>query len=560
LFLIDKGEIRRNMSKFVVGRLSIKKTILSFFIALLLFLPFIIVHAEQEKSTIQFNTSLETEATNIYKKGWTKRITNGFGKQSNIATRGMAVYNDELYIGTQNVKLTKLFNTINENFLHRISQILPNIIPKILHRTHMFKLIFKFVHYLRSITIRRILHMPVRASEGCEIWKYNYSTDSFLQIVGDNYYTNMKSGFNYSFNCVASVMKEFKGKLYVGTWSTPIGSLKDPHRKGGEIWRYDGNTWEQVIGHNAPYMKGGFGNVNNVAIWSMEVFDEHLYAGTMNWDFSYNGGCEIWRTADGSHWENVVLKGFKPNMTALDRFIGVINTYAWSMVEYQNQLYVGTFNGLYRLISDVGMGCQLWRTSDGKDWNKVNLPNGLTGQSKDGFGESENYGIRKMVVYNKELYVGTAANIVHNKGCEIWKFDGIQWTPIISASIPGIEKTDKRYSGFGNPLNKYVWSMVVTSDNKLWVGTANGKFINLLEPDTEGCEIWCYDGKKWIPMVKEGYNQIPSNGFGNIKNEGARSMIEYPIGSGNIIVGTFKLVSTRLLIPQEGCELWMFIS
>ncbi len=62
-----------------------------------------------------------------------------------------------------------------------------------------------------------------------------------------------------------------------------------------------------------------------------------------------------------------------------------------------------------------------------------------------------------------------------------------------------------------------------------------------------------------MPLVKDGYDQIPSNGFGNINNEGARSMIEYPLGSGNIVVGTFKLVSTRLLIPQEGCDLWMLI-
>jgi len=541
------------------GKTSVMITLISFLIALSFILPNTIVYAEFQKSNIKLNTSLDSESKSIYKNGWVQLIDNGFGKESNLATRGIAIYKNELYIGTQNVKLHKLFNNVNPDVLMKIAHSLPDIVPKILHRTHLFKIIFKFVHYLRSITIRRILHIPVRASNGCEIWKYNYTTNLFQQIVGDNPDAEMKSGFNYSFNCIASVIKEFKGKLYVGTWSTPIGSLKEPRRKGGEIWRYDGSTWEQVVGHNAPLIKGGFGNFNNVAIWTMEEFNGQLYAGTMNWDFSQNGGCEIWRTEDGIHWENVVLKGFKPNMTALDRFIGVTNTYAWSMEVFQNQLYVGTFNGMYRLFTDVGMGCQLWRTSDGKNWSKVSLANDLTGGSKDGFGEPENYGIRKMVVYNNELYVGTAANIVLNKGCEIWKYDGVDWTPIISADVPGIEKTDIEYSGFGNPLNKYVWSMIVSSDNKLWVGTANGKFINLLEPRTEGCEIWYYDGNGWMPAVKDGYDHIPSNGFGNIKNEGARSMIEYPHGSGNIVVGTFKLVSTRLLIPQEGCEIWMHI-
>lgn len=161
-----------------------------------------------------------------------------------------------------------------------------------------------------------------------------------------------------------------------------------------------------------------------------------------------------------------------------------------------------------------------------------------------------------MSVYDNELYVGTAANILLNNGCEIWKYDGIDWTPIISDDVPGVKPNDVEYDGFGNPLNKYAWSMTVSSDNKLWVGTANGKMVNLMEPKSSGCEVWCYDGIEWKSIVKDGDNEKQS-GFGKIINEGARSIIEYPEGSGNIVVGTFKLKSTRLLIPQEGFELWM---
>jgi hypothetical protein len=220
------------------------------------------------------------------------------------------------------------------------------------------------------------------------------------------------------------------------------------------------------------------------------------------------------------------------------------------MEVFQNQLYAGTFNSFYKIIGNEGMGGQLWRTKDGKNWRKVILPNG------DGFGEKENYGIRTMTVYNNELYIGTASNIVLDKGFEIWKYDGLKWEPIISNDKPNVKSTDFEYSGFGNPLNKYAWSMTVTSDGRLWVGTANGKLVNLFEPQTNGCEIWCYDGIKWKPVVKDGNNEIPS-GFGDIKNEGVRSMIEYPQGSGNIVVGTLKIKSTRPLILQEGFELWM---
>ena len=555
------GGLQNEMNKITIfGKRAILKTTMIVIVVLLVIVPSGVVTAHQNEK-LQKTYELKIEKEKFYPPEWRQLTGNGFGNKTNLATRGMAIYKDELYIGTHNVKFPKLLQNIlprASKLLQKLYQLSPNILPKLLHRGPLFRTIFKLVHSLRRCTIRRGLHLAVKPSEGCEIWKYNYTTDELIQIVGNGSITGMKSGFNYTFNCLASVITEFDDKLYVGTWNTPIGSLQNPHRKGCEIWRYDGTTWEQVVGHNAPIMKGGFGNFNNVGISSMEGFNGYLYAGTMNWDPSSYGGCEIWRTQDGVQWEQVVSHGFKQNMSTSDLVAGVTNTYVWSMEIFQNQLYVGTFNSRYRLVCNAGMGCQLWRTDNGKNWCKVNLPTGVTGVYQDGFGEPENYGTRTMVEYNNELYVGTATNLIHGKGCEIWKYDGVNWMPVIGADVPGVKPSDIKYSGFGNPLNKYAWSMTVTSDNKLYVGTANGKIINLIEPKTEGCEIWCYNGIEWMPVVKDAKGEKP-NGFGNIKNEGARSMIEYPVGSGNVVVGTFKLVSNRPFIPQEGCEIWMRI-
>jgi len=497
----------------------------------------------------EFNDLLTLSQGN-YNSKWKQITSNGFGKETNIASRGMEIYNDELYIGTQNNKFPKLFLNTFPELLQVMSQLLPNKLPMFLQMNNRFKVIFRIAHYISVRNMRRILHMVVSRSEGCEIWKYNYSMDKLTQIVGKDSITGMDSGFGYNFNCMAGAIKEFKNKLYVGTASTSIGSLQDPNRKGAEIWRYDGKSWEQVVGHNAPFVKGGFGNSENMAISDLEEFNGYLYAGTMNWDFTEKGGCEVWRTSNGIVWEQVVAQGFRPNMSKTDLEGGITNTYLWRIQVFNNQLYAGTFNSYYRFVGREGMGCQLWSTSDGTSWKKMSLPNG------DGYGDKENYGIRTMVVYNDELYVGTASNIIHDKGFEIWKYDGFKWTPMISDNIDGSKPYDIEYSGFGNPLNKYAWSMTVTSDNKLWVGTANGKLVNIFEPKTEGCEIWCYNGTKWAPIVKNGNYEMPS-GFGNNKNEGVRSMIEYPQGSGNIVCGTFKLTSTRPLIQQEGFEMWM---
>lgn len=504
------------------------------------------------------NNYFEEGNQELFFNSWNNLTIDGFGKETNLATRGMAIFNDELYIGTHNTKFPKLFQNTFPELLNFLSQFLPNKIPEFLHRTNIFKMLLRVVHFLRSHTIRMGLHLAVKNSEGCEVWKYNYSANSLVQMVGDDSVTGVKSGFNYSFNCLASVIIEFKGKLYVGTWSTPMGSLEVPSRKGCEIWRFDGSKWEQVVGHCAPFAKGGFGDFDNVGICSMKVFNGYLYASTMNWETVPFGGFQIWRTADGVYWEQVVGNGFKQNMSRLDLINGVTNTYGWCMEVFQNQLYVGTFNSCYRLVSSVGMGCQLWRTSTGRNWTKLDLPTGIEGVYLDGFGKPENYGIRTMIVYNDELYIGTATNLLLDKGFEIWKYDGMNWSPVISADVPGVKPGDVEYNGFGNPLNNYVWSMNVTSDNKLWVGTANGRIHNLMEPETEGCELWCYNGAEWIPILKDGVGEKP-NGFGNVKNEGLRSIIEYPRGSGNIVVGTFKLISTRPIMPQEGCEVWIRI-
>ena len=111
----------------------------------------------------------------------------------------------------------------------------------------------------------------------------------------------------------------------------------------------------------------------------------------------------------------------------------------------------------------------------------------------------------------------------------------------------------------GNTSNKYAFSVNVSSDNKLWVGTFNG-------PWTNGCEIWCYNGTDWVSIVKDEDGELP-NGFHDILNSGARSMIEYPKDSNKIVIGTFRgsaqglwegfLELINLGEGIGGCEVWM---
>ncbi len=485
--------------------------------------------------------------------GWKQLTDNGFGQQTNYATRGMTVFKDELYIGTQNNMVP---NTMNMEEHSTMLMATSSIVPDF----------YSLFGNLTKLPIRIAMHIMTFASKGCEVWKYNYTTDRLTKVIGEHSISGISAGFNYHFNAAAAVLSVFKDYIYVGTWNTPIGSMIHPNRKGCEIWRSaDGIHWEQVVGHQAPYTSGGFGNPDNSGAWSIKEFHGYLYVGTMNWDFSDQGGCEIWRSQDGLHWEQVIDHGFKSLMN--DEEKKAINTYAWIMEVFNDELYMGTFNSRLWFQKTEGTGCQLWKTSNGVDWEKVMLPDGKNNGYKDGFGESQNYGIRRMVVYNNELYVGIASSFFHDHASEIWKYDGTTWTPIISDDVAGATPIDFCYDGFGNNFNKYIWSMTVTADNKLWVGTANGQvylpFIfkrdpdrKLIDTDTNGFELWCFDGEEWEPVIKDELGYKP-NGLGDITNIGARSMIEYPEGSGNIIIGTFKFLNAVPGQIRDGCELWM---
>lgn len=295
----------------------------------------------------------------------------------------------------------------------------------------------------------------------------------------------------------------------------------------------------------------------------MCVFNDRLYAGTMNWDDSSTGYCQVWRTTNynGTEWERVVDKGFRDGKGAGP---DAKNVYAWRMTEFQHQLYVGTYN-IPNILKETGeQGCELFRTLTGNNnssqWEMMHLPNGY---HERGFGEHLNYGIRGLVNWsNQSLYVGVTAEfwqlITPSKALEIWRYQNISgvsnWTCIVGNKTTQ-NATYRTYDGFGNSFNKYPWSMAICN-NKLWIGTWNYQINN--KPDTYGCEIWNYNpsNQALTAVVKNKTAAYPhtelQSGFGYQWNMAARSMLEFPAGSGNLVVGTVTESENG-----HGCEVWI---
>jgi len=419
---------------------------------------------------------------------WEIITDNGFGNKYNGCIRAAGIYKEELYVGTQSCNLLK---TITANkYIELIRLIkgngnLGNIIP-----------------FFNS-----------QKSHGCELWKYNYTTKNLKQVIGNLPEADIDAGFGDILNFNIGFSIEFKNNFYVGTRTSPL--------KGCEIWRYNGKKWEKIV-------EKGFGDKSNVAAWCSEIFKEYLYVGTVNFNNSNTGFCQIWRTFNGTSWEKVADRGFRDvdkNTTH--------NIYAWSMKVYNNSLYVGT-NNQQKILGHNG--CQMYKTSDGTNWTKVEFPGG------DGFGEQNNNGISSIEVYNGWLYVGTAA-LSHDHGFEIWKYNGEAWIPVIGDDVLGVKKWefwDSRNDGFGDKNNFYAYCMLNRSE-KLWVGTVN----------TKGCELYCYDNSNWQEIVGNSKECEKPKGFDS-DVKGFRTMIEYPVGSQNIVFGTLKSTNN-----DDSCHMWI---
>lgn len=185
-------------------------------------------------------------------------------------------------------------------------------------------------------------------------------------------------GFGTDANKYAFSMAAFQDALYVGTLNiksmvgmAAFGAALPAKgmSQGAEVWRYDGQTWEQVVA-------GGLGDACNLGVRKLMAIGGCLYGVTANHDH----GMEVWRSCDGRDWEAVATHGFGDKKNTSGRGLGVFDGY----------IYVGTENR--------ARGAQLWRSCDGLDWEKV---------ADGGIIDQKNVWLSDMVEFKGLLYMGS---------------------------------------------------------------------------------------------------------------------------------------------------------
>lgn len=257
---------------------------------------------------------------------------------------------------------------------------------------------------------------PIGPSEtnGFEVWRSTVADPSgssdWVRIVS--------GGAGDAWNVLAATMQEYEGDLYVGSLNLPFGTGTDGV-KGFDLIRLDTkDSWDLIVGDEEPRIPtdprgpplsgwpSGFRNPFNLYAWSMEEYDGNLYLGTYD-IFSF------------ARFLSEVPGGYEILMEAL----GSVNSadeddgFASELGELADYGNSSDIVPIIELLAENFGGADLWTTPDGVHWAPVDL---------NGFDDPNNYGFRTLMKTTDGMIVGTANPF---EGCQIWILSSPAPTP-----------------------------------------------------------------------------------------------------------------------------------
>lgn len=379
-----------------------------------------------------------------------------------------------------------------------------------------------------------------------EVWMWDTST--WTKIGGD--------GLNSSFTNTHTFVSDLyyaNNVLYTGLTTT---------NNSGAMWTYTEGVWA-LIGGN--YVRKSWGYYNLQSVETMQIYGDHLYAGT---GYTVAGNALVWKF-DGTTWELVGGQGLNSSWN--------IGTYeiVYSMKTFGNELYVGlgstagdaevwkwngstwvqvggdSFNSgwttgyeqvtslatdedyLYAGLGISGNDAEVWRWN-GTTWGKI-------GGDSSNSGWTTNYElVQSMVSFNGYLYVGLGAT---GGDSEVWRWNGTLWEKVGGDTLGSSWDATIEYVDFLTVYNgeliaslgtstgdaqvwKYdgsTWSQIGGDDlNSSWTGgtfervrtmvTYNGKLYAGLGTTAGEGEVWRYDGTNWEKIGGDTVNSSWANG------------------------------------------------
>ncbi|RIK56655.1 MAG: hypothetical protein DCC57_02975 [Chloroflexi bacterium] len=218
---------------------------------------------------------------------------------------------------------------------------------------------------------------------------------------------------------IVSAAAVYNGYLYIGVQDLAQGySILKTDASGPPPY-----TYTQVVG-NGGYLT----RRPNHEVLAMEVFDGRLYIGGNgirgSLAMGLGGPAEMIRINPDDSWDLIMgeeretptgwkfpISGFMPG------FGNFFNGHIWRMIDFDGQLFVGTFDAstVQKDNPERGptlrpvMGFDLYRSANGRDFVPV---------TRTGFGDKFNFGVRSLEVTPYGLFLGTAN---YYYGLQIWQ-------------------------------------------------------------------------------------------------------------------------------------------
>ncbi len=285
-------------------------------------------------------------------------------------------------------------------------------------------------------------------------------------------------------------LRTFNGRIYTSPAGRSAGWKGLKHLGAEDCTAGLALVLENPDPANKPWRlvnKPSFGDPNNVAVFDLAVFNNHLYAGTVN-----PKGYQVWKTAARGEppyeWTRVLTKG---------AYRGPLNEGVATMCAHNDHLYIGSGiqHGGYDRTNKIGpAAAELVRIADDDSWELVV---GSPRQTPDGFKQP----LSQFGPGFDNFFSGYLWNSVSDDG---WLYIGTYDWSVFLTYLP-VDRWPRRMA----QLTRYLP-------------------LPELPRKLGGFDLWrSRDGLTWEAVTRDG--------FGNPFNYGARRMVSTPRG---LFVGT----------------------
>lgn len=295
---------------------------------------------------------------------WKKANIGGFGQGPNIpGSRGMAVFNDKLYIGSQS----------------------RSGIPRI-------------YRYDGPVEFEHI--NPTKWTCINKDWKQKLGGSGDYFLIGSLLPFKSSNGKEYLYAGIYSEFAHLVGQLRKKfRLSVILKMLTFFFRFRCKIWRYDGHKWEEIIAN-------GFGKPN---LMTMSALSKNgLYFGTSN-----VFGSELWRSNDGVHYDRIVKRGIG----------NLFNIAIWGLGTYENKILIGMQN----LFQGGQVWASVTEKPQSNDDFRRISPYAMQGTKQFNILKIKQDGIKNFEYFKGYVYVPTSSytNILMSHspgpGCQVWR-------------------------------------------------------------------------------------------------------------------------------------------